>query len=193
MSTDTTKAMEDALQAAVARMSGGGSNGDASGTTGGMPMEPMGLLMALLPKLLENNDEREDLAEKLDELEKEKFGPLQEQIRGARKQIHRVFKVQELCLAELREMREQQTAIGNAVLHLARQMARVEIMDDISDDSRASYDDDDDDDYDDDDDDELLADADVYDDLSSAIAAERKSRPQPNVTQPKKRSRPRRR
>lgn len=177
MSADTSKAMEDALQAAVARMSNG-SNGEAPTGPGGLPMEPFGLLMALLPKLLENNEEREDLAEKLDGLEKDKFEPLHEQIRGARKQIHRVFKQQERILEELQEMREQQTAVGNAVLHLAEQMARVEIVDDAMD----SEDDDDD-----------IEDSDVYDDLSSAIAADRRGRTQPPSSQRRKRQRPRRR
>jgi DNA repair exonuclease SbcCD ATPase subunit len=128
VSTDTTKAMEEALQAAVARMTKSEGGGAGAGT------DPMGLLMSLLPRLLASNEEREDLVEKLEGLEKESFAPLQEQIRGLRKQVHRVSKMQEELLEELRELREQQTAVGSAVLHLAEQMARVQIVDDVPDD-----------------------------------------------------------
>jgi len=140
VSTDTTKAMEEALQAAVARM----SQGDKG--PGAMPTDPIGLIMTLLPKLLSNDEEREDLVEKLEGLEKESFAPLQEQIRGMRKQLHRVAKVQEEILEALRELREahadvreQQTAVGNAVLHLAEQMARVEILADEPEDPDDGY------------------------------------------------------
>ncbi len=127
MSTDTTKAMEEALQAAVAKMTK--SDGGAS------PMaDPVGLLMSVLPRLLASNEEREDLVEKFDNLEKDTLAPLQEQIRGLRKQVHRVFKMQEDLVEDLRALREQQTAVGNAVLHLAEHMARVQIVDDAPDD-----------------------------------------------------------
>jgi hypothetical protein len=128
VSTDTTKAMEEALQAAVARMAKPDGGGPAP------TADPMGLLMAVLPRLLASNEEREDLAEKLEGLEKDAFVPLQEQLRGLRKQVHRVSKMQEELLGELRELREQQTAVGSAVLHLAEQMARVQIIDDGPDD-----------------------------------------------------------
>jgi hypothetical protein len=124
-----TKAMEEALQMAVAHMArqqdGGGGNGASN---------PLHLLAAVLPKLLSNDEEREDLVEKLEGLEKETFGPLQEQILGLRKQVHRVGKLQEAIIAELQELREQQTAVGNAVLHLAEQMSRIGIVDDQLDD-----------------------------------------------------------
>lgn len=122
MSSDT-KAMEEALQSAVARMSkqDGGANGGAN---------PLNLLVAILPKLLNNDQEREDLVEKLEGLEKDSLVPLQEQIHGLRKQVHRVTKLQAAIIEELREMREQQSAVGNAVLHLAQQMSRVGIVED---------------------------------------------------------------
>jgi uncharacterized coiled-coil protein SlyX len=119
-----TKAMEEALQMAVAHMArqqDGGGNGATN---------PLNLLAAVLPKLLANDEEREDLVEKLEGLEKETFAPLQEQILGLRKQVHRVGKLQEAIIAELQELREQQTAVGNAVLHLAEQMSRVGIVED---------------------------------------------------------------
>jgi hypothetical protein len=128
--------MQDALQDAVARMAkqdgGGGGNGAPN---------PMSVLLAVLPKLLANNEERDELVEKLEDLEKGTFSPLQEQVQGLRKQIHRVFKIQQEIVDELRSLREQQTAVGNAVLHLAQQLARVEIVDDLPDDSDEEYDD----------------------------------------------------
>jgi hypothetical protein len=127
MSTGTDKALEEALQAAVARMN---KNGNSAPTT----PEPIALLMALLPKLLEKNEERDDLLEKIDELQKDDLATLREQVRGARKQLHRVLKTSEIILAELGQLREQQTAVGNAVLHLARQMSRVQILEEMPDD-----------------------------------------------------------
>ena len=176
MSNERTKAMEEALQAAVSRMNK--SDGGASG----MAADPIGMLMTLLPKLLENNDEREDLVEKLDGLEKETFHELKEQLRGLRKQVHRLFKAQQEALEELRDLREQQTAVGQAVLHLAEQMSRLDIVDDIGDEPEEE-------DFEDED---LLDDPDVYQDLSSAIAADR-GRPKTTTTQRRKRQRPRRR
>lgn len=123
MSTDTTKAMEEALQAAVTRMTHGDKAPSAT------PTDPIGLLMALLPKLLSNDEERGDLVEKLEGFEKETMVPLQEQVKGMRKQLHRLARAQDEVLEALRELREQQTAVGNAVLHLADQMARIELLD----------------------------------------------------------------
>jgi superfamily II RNA helicase len=112
--------MEEALQSAIARMSKQeSSNGGAN---------PLNLLMAILPKLLANNEEREDLVEKIEGLEKDSLAPLQEQIHGLRKQVHRAMKMQAAIIEELRELRDQQTAVGNAVLHLAQQMSRVGIV-----------------------------------------------------------------
>jgi hypothetical protein len=173
MSGNTTQAMQDALQAAVSRMS------DSNGGGKSPVADPIGLIMSVLPKLLENKEEREDIVEKLEGMEKETFSPLQEQMHGMRKQLHRVFKLLQLVVEEQRQMREQQTAVGNAVLHLAEQMARIQIVDALP------YGDDDDDD----DGDDLLADADIYEDLPSAIAVET-TRPSGKRT---KRARPRRR
>jgi hypothetical protein len=122
--SNDTKAMEEALQSAVARM----SKQDSSNGNGAA--NPLNLLMAILPKLLANDTQREDLIEKIEGLEKDSLVPLQEQIHGLRKQVHRVTKLQAAIIEELREMREQQSAIGNAVLHLAKQMSRVGIVED---------------------------------------------------------------
>ena len=123
MSAETDKAMEQAPQAAVARMNNRSSSNGSSGT------DPVSLLMAILPKLLERKeDDREDVLEKIEGLQTEELASLREQLRGARKQLQRVIKSQELVLNELRELREQQAAVGNAVLHLAQEMSRVEIL-----------------------------------------------------------------
>ena len=47
-----------------------------------------------------------------------------------RKQVHRVFKAQEQVLAELAELQRQQVAVNQAILDLAGQMARIEILED---------------------------------------------------------------
>jgi DNA repair exonuclease SbcCD ATPase subunit len=126
MSGDT-KAMEEALQAAVAKMNRP-SNGGSSTTS-----DMLSALLAVLPKLLENGrDDREDIAEKLDGLQTEEFAPMREQLRQLRMQVHRVRKTQDEVLSALEAMREQQTAIGEAVLQLARQMSRIELLDEAN-------------------------------------------------------------
>lgn len=127
MSVETDKAMEEALQAAVARMNRPSTNG-SSGS------DPISLLMAVLPKLLENRSDREDVLEKIEGLQTEDLAVLREQVRLARKQLHRLLTSQEVVLEELRQLREQQAAVGNAVLHLAKEMARVEILEQMPDD-----------------------------------------------------------
>jgi hypothetical protein len=174
VSTDTTKAMEEALQAAVARM----AKSEAGGAS--PPVDPMGLLMALLPRLLASNEEREDLAEKFEGLEKDALAPLQEEVRGLRKQVHRVFKMQGEIVEELRGLREQQTAVGSAVLHLAEQMARVQIVDDLSEDPDDGYN-------------EPIEDARVRRSPTPVAAAETgRSKPTGGQFQARKRPRPRR-
>lgn len=128
MSGDT-KAMEEALQAAVAKMNRP-SNGGSTTTS-----DMLSALLAVLPKLLENNrDDREDIAEKLDGLQTEEFAPMREQLRHLRMQLHRVRKTQDEVLSAVEAMRAQQTAIGEAVLQLARQMSRIELLDEANDD-----------------------------------------------------------
>ncbi len=128
MSTDSTKAMEEALQAAVKRLNSGGT--DAS-------TDPIGLLASILPKLMSHGEEREelreDLMEKIEGLKKDDIGALREHVQIMRKLLHRVLKTQEQTLAQIREMEKQQVAVSHAVLELARQMARVEIIDELPD------------------------------------------------------------
>lgn len=123
-----TKAMEEALQAAVTRM-----NKPAGGGGSGLT-DPLGVIAAVLPKLLENRGEREDIGEKIDGLRTEDIAPLREQMQLVRKKLHRLGKAQEEMMGALDQLRAQQTAIGDAVLELVQQMARVEILDGVPDD-----------------------------------------------------------
>jgi hypothetical protein len=121
-----TKVMEEALQAAVSRMNnpdGARSGGGGGGT------DPLGVVAAVLPKLLENRGEREDIAEQLEGMRNEELAPMRDQIKVIRARIHHLAKSQDTVLAALEQLREQQTAIGDAVLSLARQLARIEILD----------------------------------------------------------------
>jgi hypothetical protein len=125
--TSDTKAMEDALQAAVARMNGTNGAGHSA------PSDPLSMVASLLPALLQNRESREDILEKLDELQSEELSTLREQMRLARVQIHRLRKSSQEVIEVLHQMREQQAAIGEAVLHVARQLARFERVDDMPD------------------------------------------------------------
>jgi len=119
-----TKAMEEALQAAVSRM----NKPDGSSGGGGGGTDPLGVLAAVLPKLLENRGEREDLAERVEAVRTEDLAPMREQIRAIRVRLHQLAKSQDAVLSALDQLREQQTAVGEAVLQLARQMARIEVL-----------------------------------------------------------------
>ena len=122
--TDTAKqAMEDVLAAAVARM-----NGSAEDKTGAA-MDPISLLAALGPKLLESREDQDDLRDKIDVLQTEDLADLREQMRVLNKRVARTFRHQEAMAEQLTEIREQQTLIGNAVLQLAEQLSRVELVD----------------------------------------------------------------
>src|SRR5262249_55176527 len=57
VSNDNTKAMQEALQSAVRRMNAGPPEASAGAT------DPIGLLMTILPKLMQKDDDREDLVE----------------------------------------------------------------------------------------------------------------------------------
>lgn len=124
MSTENTKAMQEALQAAVRQMNNGGP---------APPQDPMGMLMTLLPRLLPNGDDADDLGEKVEGVQKD-LGDMRAEVRVLRKQLHRVFKMQEQVLAELHEMQQQQVTLSQAVLDLAGQMARIEIIEEPRDD-----------------------------------------------------------
>jgi hypothetical protein len=124
VSTENTKAMQEALQAAVKHMNNGG---------GAAPTDPMGMLMTILPRLLPNGEEGEELSEKMEAVRKDVTG-VRAEVRVLRKEIFRVFKMQEQLLAELGELQKQQLAVSQAVLDLAGQMARIEIIEEPRDD-----------------------------------------------------------
>lgn len=131
MSTDNTKAMQEALQNAVKHM----HNGAAAASAPPAPMDPMGMLMTLLPRLLPNQGDTDELGEKVEGVQKD-LGSMRAQVLVLRKQLHRVFQMQEQVLAEVAELQKQQIALSQAVLDLAGQMARIEIIEDPGDDDQ---------------------------------------------------------
>ena len=134
MNTETTKAMQEALEAAVTRMNNGG------GAPSALSPDTMGALMAVLPKLLQNDGSGEEMLEKIDALRKEELTPLRGQLRILRKQTHRMLKSQKRLLLRVSEIQRQQTAVANAVLDLAQQMARITFIDDVPTDDDDDYD-----------------------------------------------------
>ena len=78
MDTETTRQMQDALQAAVTRMNGNGSNG--SGESKGFSPDMMGVVMSVLGKLLQGSESSEELVEKLDAMQKGDITALREQV-----------------------------------------------------------------------------------------------------------------
>ena len=139
MSDADKQAMEDALQAAVAKMHSNGANGANGGSTpnGSGLADPISLVMSLLPRLLQNKEAQEDVAEKIDGLRTEDMAAMAEQIRLMRRQLHRVHKTQQMMCKQLAmmqeqqgELQEQQTACGEVTLHLVQQMARLEVVED---------------------------------------------------------------
>lgn len=127
MDTDTNKAMQEALQAAVARM----NSGAADQRSGAGPMETLAPLLTMLPALLQNRDSGEDVAEKIDELRKGELTVLREQVQVLRRQCSRLLKSQEQLLGRLRDLQRQQAVAGDAVLELAQQMARIRFVGDV--------------------------------------------------------------
>lgn len=125
MSTDT-KAMQDALQAAVARI----NNGSADVKP---PIAPdmFGMLMTIVPKLLQGSQSSEELVEKLDALQKGDLTSLREQVQILRKQCYRLLKSHERLLPKVDEIQMQQASIGRAVLDLANHMSRITFIDDV--------------------------------------------------------------
>ena len=126
--TANTKAMEEALQAAVSRMNRSETNGGSVPHT-----DPIGLMAAILPKLLDNKGVRDAMLEKIEGLHTDDLLPLREELRLARKQIHRLHKAQDEMMAILRQLSEQQAAVGDTVLHIANQMARIEFVEPVAD------------------------------------------------------------
>ena len=123
-----TKAMEEALQSAVARM----QQAPAPGAGAGMAMpDPLGMAMAVLPKLLEGNGAREDLLEKLEELQQEDISALRKQLDVQTQLLERVFRAQKLLLRQVRTLEDSQRTTESAVLELAEQMERVQILEEI--------------------------------------------------------------
>jgi uncharacterized protein HemY len=124
MDTDTTKVMQEALQAAVTKLNNNGSEPRAAPTA-----DTIGTLMSFVPRLLQNNEAGGQMLEKLDALKKGELTTLKGDVQLLRKQCYRVFKQQEQLLERLENLQKQQTAVGHAVLELAQQMARITFVD----------------------------------------------------------------
>ena len=125
MEKESTKAMQEALQAAVARMNSGSSESRSS------PMEALAPLLTMLPALLQNRDSGEDVGEKIDELRKGELATLRDEVHVLRKQCSRLMKAQQQTLARMRDLQRQQAVAADAVLELARQMARITFVGDV--------------------------------------------------------------
>ena len=138
MDTETTKQMQDALQAAVTKMNGNGSNGLSE--TKGFSPDMMGVLMSVLSKLLQGSESSEELVEKLDAMQKGDITTLRDQVQVLRKQCFRILKSQEQLFLKVEEIQREQNNVARAVLDLAHHMARITFIDDA-----AEIDDDDDD------------------------------------------------
>jgi hypothetical protein len=124
LSTDSTRVMQEALQAAVARMNNGSPPAPSS-----PPPDTLGLLATLLPKLLNSQgEERDELAERIEALQKEDLAPLRAEVQALRRNLHQVFKMQQRIVAHLNALDQRQEATSGALLDLAGQMARVQII-----------------------------------------------------------------
>lgn len=124
MNPETTKAMQEALQAAVARMNTGGS------ADGRPPMADLiATAVAVLPKLMQSFGSSEEVLQRLDAIRKTDVTGLREEMQAIRKQNHRMFKYQEEILVKVHEIQRQQVAAAGAVLDLAQQMARITFLD----------------------------------------------------------------
>jgi hypothetical protein len=145
--TDTTKAMQEALHAAVTRMNGNGhgnGNGSSGLADGAKNFSPdmMGVLMSVVSKLLQGSESSEELVEKLDALQKGDLTALRDQVQVLRKQCFRILKSQEQLFLKVEEIQREQNNVARAVLDLAHHMARITFIDDApgadDDDDRAS-------------------------------------------------------
>ena len=128
VNTDTSKAMQEALQSAIGRMNNGNGSSDHRSNTGDI----ISAFMPLLPKLLQNNGSGQEMIDRLDSLQKGDLTPLREQVQMLRKQCYRMLKSQEQLLAKVHEIQRQQVAASGAVLDLAQQMARITFVEDTS-------------------------------------------------------------
>ena len=129
MDGDTTKVMQEALQAAVTRL-----NNHTEEPRAAPAADTIGTLMSFVPRLLQNNETGGQMLEKLDALRKGELTTLKGDVQILRKQCYRVFRQQEHLLHKLEDLQKQQTAVGHAVLELAQQMARITFVDGADDD-----------------------------------------------------------
>ena len=132
MDTDATKAMQEALQAAVKGMNGNGngSSGMVESAAKAFSPDMMGVLMSVVSKLLQGSESSEELVEKLDALQKGDLAPLREQVHILRKQCFRMLKSQEQLFLKVEEIQREQNNVARAVLDLAHHMARITFIDD---------------------------------------------------------------
>lgn len=133
-----TRAMEEALEDAVARMGNGGAASGASSQPASV--DPIGLLMAALPKLLQNGPAQDELAERLDSIEKDELQPIRVQLAAQSKMLERVYQAEKVLLRELRQVQQDlrasqqvQGAVGAAIDSLAAQLERIELVEDGAD------------------------------------------------------------
>jgi len=122
---DTTKAMQDALDAAVRSLNNGSATEAPSRSS-----DTIGAVMAILPRLLRSNETGEDLGEKLDKLQQGDITVLKEEVLTLRKQCHRLLRTQEVVMAQLAEIDKRQSMMIDAILDLRDQLARVVIVED---------------------------------------------------------------
>jgi hypothetical protein len=120
------KAMQEALQAAVARLNSG-TNG--SGDSKLSLFQAFAPLLPLVPKLL-NSGASEEMISRLDSLQKHELSALRDQVQILRRQCERMLKSQDQLLERVHEIQRQQVAAAGAVLDLAQQMARITFVDD---------------------------------------------------------------
>ena len=128
MKADTNKAMQDALDAAVRSLNNGSAGTESPPSRSA---DAVGAIMTLLPRLLRSNEAGEELAEKLDSLQKGDIAALKEQVLILRKQGHRLLKTQELLMAQLAEIDKRQNVMIDAILDLRDQLARIVIVEDL--------------------------------------------------------------
>lgn len=124
MNAETTKMMQEALDAAVTRL----NNGNGTAEPPASRPDPIGALMTVLPKLLHHDDSSDELLEKIEALQKTDITPLREQVQVLRKQCRRILKSEARVLAKVAEMQKQYTTVASAVLELARQMERITLV-----------------------------------------------------------------
>jgi hypothetical protein len=118
--------MQEALQAAVTRMNNG--NGSSEPKIG--PMDTMGALMTIVPKLLQGSESSGEMVERLDALQKGDLTSLRGQVQILRKQCYRMLKSQEQLLEKVHEIQKEQTTVARAVLDLAHHMSRITFIED---------------------------------------------------------------